>query len=440
MVNIAMVSDFFFPNVGGVEAHIYCLSFCLRALGHKVIIITREREDFNITGVRHFSNGLKVYYLPCSHIPGGIVTPSIVSGMSLLVRDICLRENIEVLHAHQNTSLLGIITSFTAKSFEIPFVYTQHSLHDFEDIACIELNNLYARIAKYFIAHVICVSNTVKENFLLRTDIPPSKTSVIPNAIDHAFYSQRKLDTPKDSTKVKIIVFTRMTFRKGIDFLLEVLPIICKEYKNVKFLLCGDGPKRSIIEHLVSDYSLESQVEFKGFANIEEVPYIHSSGDIFLNTSISEAFCLAILEAAACGLHVISTNVGGISEILPKEAVTLCQPTPESLIQNLRTLIDNKIYLKKTNSRPIIEQSYDWNIVARDTVKIYKDVLANAKKENFFVLGWRLLTEDFCYFLLLIPLMLNVVMAFIVDRIYPAVGPRRSRDLPLEVGSKLKNT
>lgn len=434
-----MVSDFFFPNVGGVEAHIYCLSFCLRAMGHKVIIITREREEFNITGVRHYSNELKVYYLPCSHIPGGIVTPSIVSGMSLLVRDICLREGIELLHAHQNTSLLGIITSFTAKSFEIPYVYTQHSLHDFEDIACIELNNLYARIAKYLLAHVICVSNTVKENFLLRTGIHPSKLSVIPNAIDHTFYSPRKLKVPKEPNKIKIIVFTRMTFRKGIDFLLEVLPIICKEYKHVKFLICGDGPKRSIIEHLVSDYSLESQVEFKGFANIEEVPFIHSSGDIFLNTSISEAFCLAILEAAACGLHVISTNVGGISEILPKDAITLCQPTPESLIVNLRILIDSKTYLKKANSRSIIEQSYDWSIVAKETSRIYEQVLASQKKENFFLLGWRLITEDFCYFLLMIPLMFNIIMAFFVDRIYPAVGPRRARDLPSGVGSKIKD-
>ena len=54
-----------------------------------------------------------------------------------------------------------------------------------------------------------------------------------------------------------------------------------------------------------------------GFESMETVPYILSSGDIFLNPSISEAFCIAILEAASCGLYVLSTNVGGISEILP---------------------------------------------------------------------------------------------------------------------------
>lgn len=54
-----------------------------------------------------------------------------------------------------------------------------------------------------------------------------------------------------------------------------------------------------------------------GFAPINHIPDYLSSGDIFLNCSISEAFCIAILEAASCGLYVLTTNVGGINEILP---------------------------------------------------------------------------------------------------------------------------
>ena len=65
---------------------------------------------------------------------------------------------------------------------------------------------------------------------------------------------------------------------------------------------------------------------FLGFATIKEVPKILSSGDIFLNPSVSEAFCMAILEAAACGLYVVSTNVGGISEILPEKYLSLSNP------------------------------------------------------------------------------------------------------------------
>ncbi len=64
-----MVSDFLYPNVGGVETHIYNLSFCLKDLGHKVIIITRSRENLRLTGIRYFSNGIKVFYLSTASFP-----------------------------------------------------------------------------------------------------------------------------------------------------------------------------------------------------------------------------------------------------------------------------------------------------------------------------------------------------------------------------------
>ena len=50
-------------------------------------------------------------------------------------------------------------------------------------------------------------------------------------------------------------------------------------------------------------------------------------GDIFLNTSLTEAFCIAIVEAASCGLQVLSTRVGGVPEVLPPDMITLATPT-----------------------------------------------------------------------------------------------------------------
>ncbi|KAF6091247.1 phosphatidylinositol glycan anchor biosynthesis class A [Phyllostomus discolor] len=60
--NICMVSDFFYPNMGGVESHIYQLSQCLIERGHKVIVVTHAYGTRK--GVRYLTKGLKVYYLP----------------------------------------------------------------------------------------------------------------------------------------------------------------------------------------------------------------------------------------------------------------------------------------------------------------------------------------------------------------------------------------
>jgi phosphatidylinositol glycan class A protein len=415
MVTIAMISDFFFPNVGGVEAHIYSLAFCLRKLGHKIIILTRDRDDFGITGTRYFSNGIKVYYIPCSFLSSGIMMPCLASCMSFLIRDILKREDIQICHMHQSTSLLAIISTFVAKAMDLPLVFTQHSLHDFEDLASVELNNLYQYMAKYNIARTICVSNTVKENIILRLKVPAEHAVVIPNAIDHHFYNKRIPKLTAEPDTIKIIFMTRMTFRKGVDLFIEIMPAICRRYKNVRFLVCGDGPKRSLIEFVVREYSLESQVEFQGFKNIEDVPEIHSSGDIFLCTSISEAFCLAILEASACGLYVISTDVGGISEILPKEAISLCQPSPKDLIEKLCHVLDEKRYLKCFNTRRIIEDSYCWDKVAISVEKTYKQVLDEYKKGDWTVILQEVISNTFQMSHLLVIILISVVGFFFFD-------------------------
>jgi glycosyltransferase involved in cell wall biosynthesis len=108
--NIAMVSDFFYPNVGGVEMHIYQLSQCLIQRGNKVrtsfisphlsqvIIITHYFG--NRKGIRYLTNGLKVYHLPFAPIYNQSTMPTIAV-MFPLLRKILIRENINIVHCHQ---------------------------------------------------------------------------------------------------------------------------------------------------------------------------------------------------------------------------------------------------------------------------------------------------------------------------------------------------
>ena len=86
---IAMVSDFFYPNVGGVESHIFQLSQCLLERGHKVVVITHAYGDR--VGVRYMTNMLKVYYLPILPFYNQSVLPTIFCSLPYL-RHIFLTE------------------------------------------------------------------------------------------------------------------------------------------------------------------------------------------------------------------------------------------------------------------------------------------------------------------------------------------------------------
>ena len=79
-------------------------------------------------------------------------------------------------------------------------------------------------------------------------------------------------------------------------------------------------------------YNIEHRVEMLGGLHHSQVAKTLCRGHIFLNTSLTEAFCIAILEAASCGLICVSTNVGGIPEVLPPDMIYLAPAKPEPLI------------------------------------------------------------------------------------------------------------
>lgn len=111
--NICMVSDFFYPNMGGVESHIYLLSQCLIEKGHKVVIVTHSYGKRK--GVRYLTNGLKVYYLPLQVMYNQSTVTTCFHSLPLL-RCVLVRERITVVHAHSSFSALAHDSLFHAKT------------------------------------------------------------------------------------------------------------------------------------------------------------------------------------------------------------------------------------------------------------------------------------------------------------------------------------
>lgn len=179
-----MVSDFFYPNTGGVESHIYQLSQCLLALGHKVCVITHAYGDRK--GVRYMTSGLKVYYLPFLVIYNQCTLPTVMVSFPL-IRNILIREGITVVHAHSAFSALALEVILHSATLGLQAVFTDHSLFGFADASAIITNKLLS-IALSYANHVICVSHTGKENTVLRANVPPARVSVIPNAVETAVF------------------------------------------------------------------------------------------------------------------------------------------------------------------------------------------------------------------------------------------------------------
>jgi glycosyltransferase involved in cell wall biosynthesis len=217
---------------------------------------------------------------------------------------------------------------------------------------------------------VICVSNTCRENLSLRASLHPSFVSTIPNAVDASkFTPDPSLRYPTHT--INVVVLSRLVYRKGIDLLVRIIPLMCARYPIVHFIIGGDGPKKLQLEEMRERYQLHDRVELlgkgatvvvgKGVTAVivmatamaplcptlltpltsltshlpptsppsptpgavphHQVRDVLVRGHVFLNCSLTESFCIALLEAASCGLFVVSTRVGGVPEVLPPSMI-----------------------------------------------------------------------------------------------------------------------
>lgn len=99
-------------------------------------------------------------------------------------------------------------------------------------------------------------------------------------------------------------------------------------------------------------HQLHDQVELLGSVEHADVKKVLRRGHIFLNCSLTEAFCMAIIEAASCGLLVVSTNVGGIPEVFPPGMVLLAEPDSDGAINPTHLALDLTVCCLLQTSQP----------------------------------------------------------------------------------------
>lgn len=207
------------------------------------------------------TNGLKVYYLPLTVFHDQVILPTFYSFLPLF-RNILIREQITIVHGHQSTSALTNECILYARTMGYHVCYTDHSLFGFSDLASININKaLTATLSD--IDHIICVSHTCRENLSLRAAIHPSLISTIPNAVDTLKFTPDPSRRSPANT-INIVLLSRLVYRKGIDLLVKVIPLVCSRVSNAHFIIGGDGPKKLLLEEMRERYQLHDRIELLG--------------------------------------------------------------------------------------------------------------------------------------------------------------------------------
>ena len=379
-MNVCIVSDFFHPAVGGCEVHIYQLGSYLCQLGVRVTVLTHAVGE--LCGKVHLTSGIQVYYIPQLPMYNNTSFPTAFSTLPMLSR-IFRDENIHLVHGHSAFSVLAHEALLHAQVMGIATCFTDHSLFGFSDASSI-LTNKLLQASLAGVHAVICVSHASKENTVLRAHLDPRQVTVIGNAIDPRKFQPNVY--ARDPAHLTIVYIARLELRKGADLLVNLIPRVCECIPNARFVIAGDGKKRPLLEEMLDMHRLRDRVELLGNISHDEVRSVLVRGDLFLNTSLTEAFCMAIVEASAAGLHVVSTNVGGIPEVLPaNEMVSLAEPSVDDLLRKIVEAVPRLLppgpqaenIAAKNHAR--VAQMYDWKGVAAKTHCVYEAAIATSK-------------------------------------------------------------
>jgi N-acetyl-alpha-D-glucosaminyl L-malate synthase BshA len=226
-------------------------------------------------------------------------------------------ESLDLLHVHYAIphSVSAMLARSMAAPRRLPFITTLHGT----DITLVGTNRSYLPITKFSIEQsdgVTAISRYLLNQTLKDFDIK-RPIEVIPNFVNCDLYTRKPQPGLREqwAPNGEPILMHLSNFRpvKRLTDVVEIFAIV-RAKMPAKLVLIGDGPDRGAAEYLVRKKRLQKDVIFLGKQNgvYEKL----AVADLFLMPSQLESFGLAALEAMACEVPVIATNVGGVPEVV----------------------------------------------------------------------------------------------------------------------------
>lgn len=233
------------------------------------------------------------------------------------------------------------------KGIELPVITTLHGT----DITLVGQHPIYKSAVEFSINqsdYITSVSDSLRKETYHQFNIH-KEIEVIPNFINNAEIKKNAHCLKKNfvSNDEKLLVHvSNLRKVKRIDDVMKIFNLVQKEVKS-KLLIVGEGPEAETIDRYSYKFNLGDKV--KNFGKIQDVQNVLRITDLFLLPSEQESFGLAALEAMACGVPVISSNAGGITEVNKDGYSGFVSPIGdvESMAKNaIRLLKDEDLLLK----------------------------------------------------------------------------------------------
>ena len=372
--------------VGGVGVHVTELAAGLERRGHEVHVITRRKDTQSyydrIDGVHYHrvDHGLSDNFVECMDLMCKAMAHKFHEITSMI-------GNFELTHAHD--WLTANAMKYVMDGFGTRGIMTMHSTEYGRDG-----NVFYDGFARWVrdaeaagchnASTIIAVSGFLADEIRRIYQVPHEKIHVVPNGVNY-----REFDGFVNPAEVKgrygvaslaptIFAAGRMTAQKGMDLLVEAVPMVLGSYPEAKFIISGSGPDKDMVVNKAHDIGAAHSIIF-----LEALPrwqYIDlmRSIDIFCLPSRNEPFGIVALEAWAAGKPVVATTAGGTKEFIWHDVNGfLVDANAGGIAHGIGSLLADHDHCRAlgTNGRRAVEEKFNWDTIAEYTEGVYNAVL-----------------------------------------------------------------
>ncbi|MFI1196672.1 glycosyltransferase [Micromonospora sp. NPDC020750] len=396
-MRIAMISEHASPlavlggeDAGGQNTHVAELSAALAAAGHDVRVYTR-RDAVDLPVTVRSPDGYDVV-----HVPAGPAEP--VAKDALLPHMRAFGRRLvdwwrpgdwtpEVIHAHFWMS--GLAALAAGRQTGVPVVQTYHALgavkrrhqgvQDTSPPRRIAHERELGRAVDRVVAQC---QDEVGE--LVRLGVPRSRITVVPSGVNLGTFTPLGPAVERDPGRARLLTVGRLVERKGFQDVIRAMPLV----PDAECVVVG-GPPEGLLETdpharrlraLAESSGVADRVTLVGAVPREEMSRWYRSADVLVAAPWYEPFGLTPLEAMACGVPVVGTAVGGLTDTVLHGVTGDLVPArdPRALGVTIRRLLDDRIrrFSYAGAARDRARRSYSWAATAERLTDVYGQVAA----------------------------------------------------------------
>jgi D-inositol-3-phosphate glycosyltransferase len=405
---IALISDHADPaaeigleEAGGQNVYVRHVGETLAALGWQVDMFTRKVKASDESIVQHspYCRTIRLKAGAEAYIPRDRLfehMPEFVDSLQSFQRT----QGMNYPLIHTNYWLSAWAGMELQKTNGIQLVHTYHSLGAVKYESLVEIPqvaNTRLRIEREILECANCVvATSPQEQETLRSLVSTrGQIEVIPCGTDTNNFrltskSQARAKLQFSSHEKIVLYVGRFDERKGIETLVRAFALLKEQnLKNLKLIIVGgssanmpDGDERKRIEHIINELGLEESTVFAGRIGHDILPLYYTAADVCVIPSHYEPFGLVAIEAMACGVPVVASNVGGLKfTIIPEETGLLVEPKDvEAFASSIHRILLDELWVRKMRKQASasVNHSFSWMGVAIQLSELYRHVLARS--------------------------------------------------------------